>query len=339
MQPKVAAKVACARRQNIVKSKYEGGDFMTFGKKLGELRKENGISQEKLAELVGVSRQAVTKWESGKSNPDTENLIRLAEVFGVSVDELCGKESAEKRPEPKLNPFLAAIPPLVFIIYIIISAAAKTVEAGTVICLFVICFPMNLAVPLFFGNAIKTGDFSLIAGFDPETEYNYPEVKRYLVALGWFLNIITVFHSAMIALTALIIGGNFTPFLLMGYIVSYIAAVLFMGYKYGDRLYANPKDAERTKRGFPSAVALVVMIFLSVGALGAVFEIKEIENNTLPVLEICGMMFLSVGLALAGYLIEQRRLKKSDEHAPLFGKAFTVLNILAVLVLVLMAII
>ena len=62
---------------------------MTLGEKISFLRQEKGISQEKLAELVGVSRQAVTKWENGNANPDTENLIRLAEIFGVSLDEHC----------------------------------------------------------------------------------------------------------------------------------------------------------------------------------------------------------------------------------------------------------
>ncbi|MBQ5322541.1 MAG: helix-turn-helix transcriptional regulator, partial [Oscillospiraceae bacterium] len=47
---------------------------MTLGEKISDLRKRKGISQEKLAELLDVSRQAVTKWESGKGNPDTENL-------------------------------------------------------------------------------------------------------------------------------------------------------------------------------------------------------------------------------------------------------------------------
>ena len=62
---------------------------MSLGEKISDLRKKNGISQEKLAELLGISRQAVTKWENKNANPDTENLIRLAEFFGVSLDELC----------------------------------------------------------------------------------------------------------------------------------------------------------------------------------------------------------------------------------------------------------
>lgn len=61
---------------------------MMFGEKLQELRNKSKLSQERLAELVGVSRQAVSKWENDLSYPDTKNLIRLSEIFNVSMDEL-----------------------------------------------------------------------------------------------------------------------------------------------------------------------------------------------------------------------------------------------------------
>ena len=61
---------------------------MSLGEKIKEQRKNCGMSQEKLAELVGVSRQAVTKWETDQSAPSTEKLFKLAEIFGTSVDLL-----------------------------------------------------------------------------------------------------------------------------------------------------------------------------------------------------------------------------------------------------------
>lgn len=63
---------------------------MDLGTYIQQLRKEQGISQETLAEQVGVSRQAVGKWEQGLSLPSTENLLALAQIFGVSADELIG---------------------------------------------------------------------------------------------------------------------------------------------------------------------------------------------------------------------------------------------------------
>ena len=61
---------------------------MEFSEKIQILRKEKGYSQETLAEKVGVSRQAVSKWESGLSYPETDKLIILSELFGCSIDEL-----------------------------------------------------------------------------------------------------------------------------------------------------------------------------------------------------------------------------------------------------------
>lgn len=61
---------------------------MTFEQKLYTLRTENHLSQEKLAEVLNVSRQAVAKWESGQSSPDLNKLIRLGNYFKVSLDRL-----------------------------------------------------------------------------------------------------------------------------------------------------------------------------------------------------------------------------------------------------------
>ena len=56
--------------------------------RLYELRKRNNFSQEELAEKIGVSRQAVSKWERAEASPDTDNLILLAKLYNVSMDEL-----------------------------------------------------------------------------------------------------------------------------------------------------------------------------------------------------------------------------------------------------------
>lgn len=69
---------------------------MSLGERIKEQRKNCGLSQEKVAELVGVSRQAVTKWEAEQSAPSTENLFRLAEIFGTTVDILLASEEEEK---------------------------------------------------------------------------------------------------------------------------------------------------------------------------------------------------------------------------------------------------
>lgn len=70
---------------------------MKLDEKLVHLRKEKGLTQLELAEAVKVSRQAVSKWESGGGTPSTENLRGLSELYGVSVDYLLNEE--EQKPE------------------------------------------------------------------------------------------------------------------------------------------------------------------------------------------------------------------------------------------------
>ena len=60
--------------------------------RLVKLRKKYGYSQEELADKLGLSRQAVSKWERAEASPDTDNLICLAKLYGVSLDELLATE-------------------------------------------------------------------------------------------------------------------------------------------------------------------------------------------------------------------------------------------------------
>jgi transcriptional regulator with XRE-family HTH domain len=69
---------------------------MTYGEKIVNMRKENNLTQEQFAELLSVSRQAVSKWESCSSFPDTEKLIRMSKLFSCSVDYLLKDEIENK---------------------------------------------------------------------------------------------------------------------------------------------------------------------------------------------------------------------------------------------------
>ena len=71
---------------------------MTFAEKLKSIRKQAGMSQEQLAEKLGVSRQAVTKWETDAGIPDIENIMAISTLFDISIDELLSKEKGAKKP-------------------------------------------------------------------------------------------------------------------------------------------------------------------------------------------------------------------------------------------------
>ena len=61
---------------------------MILADKIIDLRKKNGWSQEELASQLGVSRQSVSKWESGQSIPDLDRILKMSTIFGVSTDYL-----------------------------------------------------------------------------------------------------------------------------------------------------------------------------------------------------------------------------------------------------------
>lgn len=63
---------------------------MQTGQKIASLRKNAGFSQDELAEKLFVSRELVSKWETGKRNPDYRMIIKLSDIFGISADEIFG---------------------------------------------------------------------------------------------------------------------------------------------------------------------------------------------------------------------------------------------------------
>ena len=73
---------------------------LEIANRLVEYRKRAGYSQEELADKLGISRQAVSKWERVEASPDTDNLIALANLYGVSLDELI---NGKKDPEPEVK--------------------------------------------------------------------------------------------------------------------------------------------------------------------------------------------------------------------------------------------
>ena len=74
---------------------------MKFSEKIVRLRKTKGMTQEELADAVGVSRQAVYKWECGQSYPEVAKLLEIKLLFGISIDDLLDESYEVAAPEKK----------------------------------------------------------------------------------------------------------------------------------------------------------------------------------------------------------------------------------------------
>ncbi len=76
---------------------------MTLGNRLYEMRKEKGLSQEKTAEVLGVTRQTISKWETDQSTPDFDKILPLCELYGISTEELLTGKKQETDNTDNIN--------------------------------------------------------------------------------------------------------------------------------------------------------------------------------------------------------------------------------------------
>ncbi len=113
---------------------------MTLAERIFALRTKRELSQEELAEQLGVSRQSVSKWETGQSVPDLDKLIKLADLFGVTLDELArdtsehGEGASAQEPERTpfwrrdlLSPWLEDLQHRIFVFIVLILATVLAV--------------------------------------------------------------------------------------------------------------------------------------------------------------------------------------------------------------------
>lgn len=281
-------------------------------------RKKKGLSQEKIAEYLEVSRQAVTKWETNTSKPNSDNLIKLAQLFEVDVDILLGNEGGKKSSTQgevsigKMSWVFIGISVLCILAYIILSALTDIFSVGIFICMFILCIPIQLFLHIYFSNAIKNNSFNGIAGFDDKIEYNIFEVKKLLVQIDLHIGIMSTVY---IFLLCVINGVNlkmqwFNGVLIVAYILNFITSIEMSNYKMIDKIYRREDDRKRAKRSIPVTAIFSLILCAGIGMAVIVFETKGIENNALPAMKICGLLLLGIMSATTGFLFENSKIKK-----------------------------
>lgn len=101
---------------------------MDIAERLQDLRKKANYSQEQVADLLGISRQAISKWESGQGKPELDNIVKLTEIYNVSADYIIsGKERVSEVIPPPKKKLKRTTRITVGIIAIIVTAAIVTV--------------------------------------------------------------------------------------------------------------------------------------------------------------------------------------------------------------------
>ena len=171
---------------------------MEFNEKLQELRKNRGLTQEELAELLFVSRAAVSKWESGRGYPNIESLKEIAKFFLVSIDELLSGEKLlsiaerEKKADVRrICNLLFGFADLLFLLLVILPLYPNTVNGFVYsVNLFGVSDVSTVSKAVYavmFAVLILSGLVKLIF-----TRMNAEKPNKILTEISVMLNILTV---------------------------------------------------------------------------------------------------------------------------------------------------
>ena len=214
---------------------------MKFNENLKYLRKQYGLTQEQLAEKLNVSRQAITKWESGQSMPDIENLKELSYIFSVSMDSLVGEIESKSTTKIKkkiddigwfIFASIVSIGMCIFSIYRVISFMTQNENIIVISTILMIIMAFILFILLIKSYLRNTSD--VIINMQP-TEEGKKERIKYISKISLRLYIGILILSAIKEVDMLTQGiGVFIKELIAQIIVCFFICVIYGAIYYVD---------------------------------------------------------------------------------------------------------
>ncbi len=135
----------------------------TLGRRIALYRKEKGLKQDELAEMLGVSPQAVSKWENDQTCPDIGLLPQLSKILGVTVDELLSGKAEEEMPAVRLVPEAERKDIKDMMLRIIVEDGGDKVRVNLPVALIEVALEMGMQMPQVSGNeALKNLDLAKV---------------------------------------------------------------------------------------------------------------------------------------------------------------------------------
>lgn len=294
---------------------------MGFSENLQNLRKIKNMSQEQLAEKLDVSRQAVSKWESGNGYPETEKIITICEIFDCSIDNLLkGKITADttgekKKYESLQNKFSKGITLGVGIILlgttILLYFAGLSAMAGTseleeqygIIGVTILLFCVLIALPIFITLGIQEENFKKK---NPKLSNIYSEEelenfnKKFIVGIATGVSLIllgTIFLIFLYGMKIVSEESTIPVVILMAFVTIAVPILSYFGIqkdkydieKYNEKNSEEGKKREETSGKICGVIMLIATaIFLS---LGFIFNLWKICWVVFPIGGIlCGIV-------------------------------------------------
>lgn len=166
---------------------------MSLNEKLIQYRREKEISQEALAEQLGVSRQAVSKWETGESMPELSNLLSLCKIFNTTPNEFFGYDIPSPEPTPEPSPETTSKKPPVWLMVWLIVSLVLNIALGS-------------AIGLYINHAYNEEVNAIVQPQDIPSAFEFREIGYRIVEVDAKQNIIEVTYRPAVTKEGYVYG-------------------------------------------------------------------------------------------------------------------------------------
>jgi len=218
---------------------FPGGDTMNnIGEAIKNLRAKRGMSQDALAEMVGVSRQAISNWENGKAQPDAETLAKLGAIFDVSVDSIIRNDISEKKPVRKFGLLIPALSTVISVFHLV-SAFKGIINPVGVMVSAMLASVLALIMYGAFESSIKNRDFTMIAGHKKADEADLPRYERQLRTMSIMVSCLALLLNVLYFLVYFLGASRqmTTSIIIFAvFIISLVSVIIIVNYKYKIRI-------------------------------------------------------------------------------------------------------
>lgn len=290
---------------------------MTVGEQLQKLRKDKGMSQEELAFKLNITRQAISNWERGKTEPDLEMLVKIAAIFDTDLNGLMGiqadveAESVELNLKPLKWIYLTQL--FSYIGYFALVLFSPKYEFSGIIIVLLTFLLMATIIYFVFTHGIKTGDYTLVAGYDKRIQYYYPSLKKMTYIIEFYCLFTTLSYTwinIILSLLKVDISWLFAMSMVI-FIVQFIGGILLINVRYRQEILLDSSEQEEARVGMWVVIAFVISIIVLLIATIFTQLTFNIRNNTIEAGKLVLFILPYLFLNIVGLFLEQSRVKKA----------------------------
>lgn len=286
-----------------------------IGSNITKLRKEANMSQEDLAKILSVTRQAISNWERDKTEPSIEMIEKIGEVFNTDMDGLIkgNFRDNKKTYDEEYSKIIYLISILTFILYLVFFRKFSKLEnnIGFVFFLGVIVL-VETSIYFVLENAVRTENFTILAGYDSKTKYNIPVLKEVVSTMKFFILLNSlIIMWIFVGLSFADMPSFIFPVIIYIYMINFFLIIFVTNYKYFNQMFVNEIDRIITQKGMSVSIVFIISIIALILGMHIGMKIFNIENNTVASLKNLLFFFPYIILNVIWLFKESKKVDKT----------------------------